>query len=325
MLELVGLRKTYPGFALSLSLAVSPGQTLALLGPSGSGKTTLLRLIAGLEAPEAGQVWLGTTDLTPLPPEARGVGFVFQDYALFPHLSVYENIAFGLREARWEAQQVRARVAELLELTHLEPHAQKRPHQLSGGERQRVALARALAPRPRVLLLDEPLGALDLKLRWELLWELRAILRQVRVPTLVVTHDHAEAFALAEQVALLREGRVVQQGTPERLYRRPKTLWVAAFLGQRNLFSPKESLELGLPARPHLLPQEAIGLGEGEEAQVQERTFKGPTVVLELRWRGHRLFWEGPEPGLYPGDRVGVRIDWSKAVPLEEEAVAPSL
>lgn len=319
MLKLVGLRKTYPGFTLSLSLTVGPAQTLALLGPSGSGKTTLLRLVAGLEAPEAGQVWLGETHLTPLPPEARGVGLVFQDYALFPHLSVYENIAFGLREARWEAHRVRARVAELLELTHLGPHAQKRPHQLSGGERQRVALARALAPRPRVLLLDEPLGALDLKLRWELLWELRAILRQVQVPTLVVTHDHAEAFALAEQVALLREGRLVQQGTPEALYRKPKTLWAAAFLGQRNLFSSQESLELGLPARPHLLPQEAIGLGEGEEAQVRERIFKGPTVALELLWRGRRLFWEGPEPGLYPGDRVGVRLDWSKAVGLEEE------
>ncbi|MCX7601693.1 MAG: ABC transporter ATP-binding protein [Meiothermus sp.] len=318
MLRLCGLRKTYPGFSLSVSLEVRPGQTLALLGPSGSGKSTLLRLVAGLEVPEAGQVWLHETELTPLAPEARRIGFVFQDYALFPHLSVSENIAFGLREARWNEVGIRERVAELLDLTHLTPHAHKRPELLSGGERQRVALARALAHRPRALLLDEPLGALDLKLRQELLLELRAILRQTAVPSIVVTHDQSEAFVLAQQVTILREGAIVQQGAPEELFNRPKNPWVATFLGHHNILSAEQSRQMGLPARPHLLPQEALTLGEGEEARVQERIFKGFTVALELLWRGQKLYLEGPEPGLYPGDTTHVRVDWSRVVPLED-------
>jgi putative spermidine/putrescine transport system ATP-binding protein len=318
MLHLIGLRKTYPGFALSVSLEVNPGHTLALLGPSGSGKSTLLRLIAGLEAPDEGQVWLDETELTPLPPEARRVGLVFQDYALFPHLSVFENIAFGLREARWSRVQIQQRVAELLELTHLASHAHKHPDQLSGGERQRVALARALAHQPRVLLLDEPLGALDLKLRQELLLELRGILRQTRVPTIVVTHDQSEAFVLAEQVAILLGGAIVQLGSPEQLFNQPRNPWVAAFLGHRNLLSAEQSCQMGLPARPHLLPQEAITLGQGEEARVLERLFKGFTVALEIAWRGQKLDLEGPELGLFPGDITQIRIDWSRVVALEE-------
>ncbi|MCX7784061.1 MAG: ABC transporter ATP-binding protein [Meiothermus sp.] len=320
MLRLMGLRKTYPGFALSVSLEVRSGQTLALLGPSGSGKSTLLRLVAGLEVPDAGQVWLDETELTPLAPEARRVGFVFQDYALFPHLSVSENIAFGLREARWDHARIRERVAELLDLTHLTPHARKRPDQLSGGERQRVALARALAPRPRVLLLDEPLGALDLKLRQELLLELREILHQTQVPTIVVTHDQSEAFAIAQRVVVLKEGSIVQLGSPEKLFNQPKNRWVATFLGHRNLLSAEQSRQMGLPARPHLLPQEALTLGEGEEVWVQERIFKGFTVALELAWRGQKLYLEGPELGLYPGDMTRIGVNWSKVVVLEEEA-----
>lgn len=321
MLRIVGLSKRYPGFKLLVSLEVGPGQTLALLGPSGSGKSTLLRLVAGLEVPEAGQVWLDGTELTPLAPEVRRVGLVFQDYALFPHLSVWENIAFGPREARWDALKIRERVAFLLELTHLGPHAHKRPDQLSGGERQRVALARALANDPRLLLLDEPLGALDLKLRQELLLELKAILRQIGVPTIVVTHDQSEAFAIAQQVALLREGVIEQLGSPEQLFRQPKNAWVASFLGHRNIFSAEQSRELGLPARPHLLPQEAITLGAGEEVRVQERVFKGFVVALELAWRGLGLYLEGPEPGLYPGDTAQIQIDWSKVVALEDAPV----
>ena len=164
MLELA-LEKRFPGFRLALDLAVQEGEVLALLGPSGSGKSTLLKLIAGLLSPDRGFVRFRGQDLTPLPPERRGVGFLFQDYALFPHLTVAENIAFGLVEARWPGKEREARVKELLERMELTPHAQKRPQELSGGEQQRVALARALAPRPRLLLLDEPLGALDLRLR----------------------------------------------------------------------------------------------------------------------------------------------------------------
>lgn len=319
MLRLVGIRKAYPGFALSVSLEVSPQQTLALLGPSGSGKSTLLRLIAGLEAPDTGQLWLNNLDITALPPEERQIGFVFQDYALFPHLSVSENIAFGLREARWGKHPIEKRVAELLDLTHLGSHADKRPHQLSGGERQRVALARALANRPRVLLLDEPLGALDLKLRQELLFELRAILRQTRIPTIVVTHDQSEAFVIAEQIAILQAGHIVQLGSPEQLYNHPKNPWIAAFLGHRNLLMSQQSSHFGLPPLPHLLPQEAIQLGQGEEAVVSERIFMGLTVALELDWRGLKLYWEGPEPGLGVGETTRVRVDWSKVVALERQ------
>ncbi|WP_337867383.1 ABC transporter ATP-binding protein [Meiothermus sp.] len=320
MLRLVDIRKTYPGFALSVSLEVGSRQTLALLGPSGSGKSTLLRLVAGLDAPDLGQIWLHDTNLTPLPPEERRVGFVFQDYALFPHLSVAENIAFGLREARWGKEPIQKRVAELLELTHLAPHAHKRPHQLSGGERQRVALARALAHQPNVLLLDEPLGALDLKLRQELLFELRTILHQTQIPTIVVTHDQSEAFVLAEQVAVLQAGQIVQLGSPEELYHRPKNPWIATFLGHRNLLLPEQSRPFGLPPLPHLLPQEALQLGQGEEAQVSERIFMGSTVALKLIWRGLELHWEGPEPGLYKGDRIKIRVDWSRVVALENPA-----
>lgn len=318
MLRLEKLRKSYPGFELEASLEVGAGQTLALLGPSGSGKSTLLRLVAGLETPDSGQVWLGQTNLTALPTEQRGVGMVFQDYALFPHLSVAENIAFGLREAHWERARAEARVEELLELTHLGPHRGKRPGALSGGERQRVALARALANLPRVLLLDEPLGALDLKLREELLYELRAILRQTAIPTLVVTHDQSEAFILAQQVAVMREGRTVQVDSPERLYHHPKDLWTAHFLGHRNIFSSQTSLGLGLRPQPHLLPPGSLELGSGEEAEVLDRIFMGARVGLWLGWRGIRLYWEGRDTGLAVGQSTQIRVDLSRAVPLRE-------
>ncbi len=195
------MEKAFPGFRLSVGLSVAEGETLALLGPSGSGKSTLLKLVAGLLRPDGGFVRFGGEDLTPLPPERRRVGFLFQDYALFPHLTVAENIAFGLVEARWPKGAREARVAELLERMELTPHAGKRPKELSGGEQQRVALARALAPRPRLLLLDEPLGALDLRLREELLFFLRKTLKEEGVTTLLVTHDQGEAFLLAHRVA----------------------------------------------------------------------------------------------------------------------------
>ncbi len=315
MLLLKGLKKGFPGFSLEVSLELPSGQTLALLGPSGSGKSTLLRLVAGLEAPESGQVLLGDEDLTPLPPEKRNMGMVFQDYALFPHLNIYENLAFGLREARWEDAKIGSRVEELLELTHLEPHARKRPHQLSGGERQRVALGRALANLPKVLLMDEPLGALDLNLREELLLELRQILKQTQIPTLVVTHDQSEAFVLAQRVAVLRGGRIVQVDSPENLYRHPADVWTARFLGHDNILSAEQSAALGLAIRPHLLPLNAFIFGRGTQAKVLERIFLGSRVQLKLSWKGLELSWEGPDPG--PVEAVLLELDLSKVVPLE--------
>jgi putative spermidine/putrescine transport system ATP-binding protein len=242
---------------------------------------------------------------------------VFQDYALFPHLSVWENIAFGPKEARWERQEVVSRVEELLDLTGLAPQAKKRPDQLSGGEQQRVALARALAPRPGLLLLDEPLGALDRALREELLLDLRHILRSTHTTALAVTHDQAEAYVLAHQVAVLREGRVVQRDTPERLYGQPANLWVAQFLGHRNLLSAWQSALLGLEAQPHLIPEGAIRLGVGQEATALERIFMGNRVGLWLNWRTLRLYWEGPDPAVGEG-QAEVEVDLAQARKLSE-------
>jgi putative spermidine/putrescine transport system ATP-binding protein len=328
MLRLEHLRKTFPPFTLGVErLEVGDGEILGLIGPSGSGKSTLLRLIAGLELPDQPEpgalspqprISLDETDLLPLPPERRGVGMVFQDYALFPHLSVWENIAFGLREAHWERDRLERRVSELLELTHLGPQAKKRPQALSGGERQRVALARALANLPGVLLLDEPLGALDRELREELLPELGEVLRRAGVLTLVVTHDQSEAFALADRVAVLRAGRIVRVDPPERLYNHPRDRWTAAFLGHKNLLGPEQSRLLGLPGRHYLLPNRALHLGTGEPATVLERLFLGSRTVLRLEWRSVLLHWEGTESEARPDQTVLLSLDLSRAVALEE-------
>jgi putative spermidine/putrescine transport system ATP-binding protein len=319
VLRLEALSKTYPGFSLRVSLALESGLTLGLLGPSGSGKSTLLRLVAGLESPDSGSVSLGQTELTHLSPERRNIGMVFQDYALFPHLSVWENIAFGPKEARWERARVASRVEELLELTGLTPQAKKRPEQLSGGEQQRVALARALANRPQLLLLDEPLGALDRGLREELLMDLRHILRSTHTTAIAVTHDQEEAYKLAHLVAVMQAGRVVQVDTPEQLYRQPANLWVAQFLGHRNVLGAEQSAALGLAAGSYLIPQSAIKLGAGTiTAVVGERIFMGERVGLWLDWRGQRLYWEGPDPGLAEGQELGLAVDLSQARVLEE-------
>ncbi len=310
------MRKAFPGFRLEIALEVQEGEVLALLGPSGSGKSTLLKLVAGLLQPDAGSVRFGGLDLTSLPPERRKVGFLFQDYALFPHLTVAENIAFGLLEARWPKAAREERVKELLARMELTPHAGKRPQELSGGEQQRVALARALAPKPRLLLLDEPLGALDLRLREELLLFLRRTLREEGVTALLVTHDQEEAFLLAHRVALLREGRIVQVGRPEEVYAHPKDPWAARFLGHKNLLSPEESQALGLPPKAHLLPPKALSLGGPLEGVVEERLFFGPRVGLWVRLGGVRLYLEAQE-GPREGERVGLHLDAFQVVTLE--------
>lgn len=317
VLALQALRKTYPGFSLELSLSLPQGQTLALLGPSGSGKSTVLRLIAGLETPDSGSIRMGERDLLALPPERRRVGMLFQDFALFPHLDVYENIAFGLREAGWPAEAIRRRVGLLLEQTHLTPHARKRPHLLSGGERQRVALARAMAPGPDLLLLDEPLGALDRRLREALILELRALLAGGGPTAVVVTHDQQEAFLLADQVAVMREGRLAQVGSPEALYHRPADAWVARFLGHRNLLTPEQAERLGLPPRAHLLPSAALGVGEGVGARVLERLFLGERTGYWLDWQGLRLYHETPDGRWREGETLPLSLDLGQAVPLE--------
>ena len=237
LLELHDVHKSYPdGWALrDVSFVVEKGEIVCFLGPSGSGKTTLLRLIAGLETLDGGQVLVDGEEVSRVPPHLRGFGLMFQEYALFPHKRVLGNVAFGLRMQGLGRDAVAARVAEVLELVGLTGFEHRDVNQLSGGERQRVALARSLAPQPRLLMLDEPLGALDRALRERLMEELPAILRRAGVTGITVTHDQEEALALADRLVLMREGRVVQVGTPEEVYRCPASAWVARFLGLTNL------------------------------------------------------------------------------------------
>jgi spermidine/putrescine ABC transporter ATP-binding subunit len=234
---LADVAKRFDGVAAvhDLSLEVRDGELLTLLGPSGCGKTSTLRIVAGLLQPERGRVLIGGRNVTRVPPERREVGMVFQDYALFPHLTVAENVAFGLRERAVPAGERERRVREMLGLVRLEDQARKFPHQLSGGQRQRVALARAVAYPPQVLLMDEPLGALDLKLRQTMQIELARIQRALRITTLYVTHDQEEALNLSDRIAVMDRGHLVQLGTGTEVYDRPATPFVADFLGRVNL------------------------------------------------------------------------------------------
>lgn len=218
-----------------VSFEVNQGEILAILGPSGCGKSTLLMIIAGLEKPDDGEIYWDDHPLRTTPPHLRGFGLMFQDYALFPHLNVFDNIAFGLRMIGMEKKKIRIRVMEVLELVNLRNFENRDVNTLSGGEQQRVALARALAPQPRLLMLDEPLGSLDRNLREQLLSDLRQILRKMRQTAIYVTHDQEEAFAIADRITLMNEGAIEQIGSPQELYRHPKSKFVAHFLGLTNL------------------------------------------------------------------------------------------
>jgi spermidine/putrescine transport system ATP-binding protein len=218
-----------------LSLEIASGEFFSMLGPSGCGKTTTLRMIGGFELPTAGTIYLGDAVVTDLPPFRRDVNTVFQNYALFPHLTVFENVAFGLRRKHTERDEIKRRVAEMLELVELPGYDRRRPGQLSGGQQQRVALARALINRPRVLLLDEPLGALDLKLRKQMQIELKRIQTEVGITFIYVTHDQEEAMTMSDRIAVMRAGHIEQLGAPEDLYEWPRTAFVAGFLGVSNL------------------------------------------------------------------------------------------
>jgi len=220
-----------------INLRIEAGEFFSLLGPSGCGKTTTLRMIGGFEAPTGGSIELRGRDVTNDPPDRRPVNMVFQNYALFPHLNVGDNIAFGLRRKNIDKAQIRQRVHEALELVHLTGYEKRRPNQLSGGQQQRVALARALVNRPNVLLLDEPLGALDLKLRKALQIELKRVQAEVGITFVYVTHDQEEALTMSDRIAVMSHGKVEQLGTPEELYERPRTRFVADFIGTTNLLT----------------------------------------------------------------------------------------
>jgi len=269
----------------SLNLSFGAGEFFSLLGPSGCGKTTTLRLIAGFDRPDRGRVLLQGRDLTDAPPHRRPVNLVFQNYALFPHLSVWDNVAFGPRSLRLAEAEVRRRVGEALEVVRLADLARRRPHQLSGGQQQRVALARALVNAPAALLLDEPLAALDPDLRRTMRAELQRIQRQVGITFVLVTHDREEALSLSDRLAVLHEGRLEQVGTPRQLYDCPRSAVVATFLGAANLLPDGTGAGLRL-LRPERLRLRSSAPVQGERAlraRVRELVFQGATVEVRLR------------------------------------------
>jgi len=241
MLDVCHIWKNYEGKSLlqGVSFTLGSSETICLLGPSGSGKSTLLNIISGLELPENGQILWEGENLTSVPVHLRRFGLMFQEYALFPHRNVAENVAFGLRMQGMDKTEIKVRVRDALEQVNLADFSQRRVTDLSGGEQQRVALARALAPRPRLLMLDEPLGALDRNLREQLILELRGLLKSTKIPAIYVTHDQEEAFTIADRLVLLNDGKVAQSGTPDEVYHHPASPWVARFLGLNNILSGK--------------------------------------------------------------------------------------
>ncbi len=318
-----------------LSLEIAQGSFFALLGPSGCGKTTTLRMIGGFEDPSAGTIYLGDRDVTRLAPYKRDVNTVFQSYALFPHLSIFENVAFGLRRRGVRGQEVRRRVGEALELVALGGLERRKPRQLSGGQQQRVALARALVNRPRVLLLDEPLGALDMKLRKQMQLELKGIQHEVGITFVHVTHDQEEAMTMADRIAVMHDGRIEQLGAPQELYEQPRTPFVAGFLGISNLLTGTAGGDgmvrldgagsvrvpqaegrqgrLAVGIRP-----EKIRLDGGEansiEGVVRERSYIGVSTeyVVETPAGNVTVYVQNADPGIVraePGDRV--TLGWS--------------
>jgi spermidine/putrescine ABC transporter ATP-binding subunit len=236
-LSVHSVAKTFGGVRVvkDVSLAIKPGEFISLLGPSGCGKTTLLRMIAGLEVPDSGTIALGGKDITRLPVWERNIGVVFQNYALFPHMSVAENVAFGLRTRKTPRAVADEKVRDVLRLVRLEDFGARSPEKLSGGQKQRVALARALVTDPKLLLLDEPLGALDRKLREQMQVELKMLQRQIGVTTLMVTHDQEEALTLSDRIAVMNEGTILQDDAPKEVYERPRDAFVAEFIGMSNL------------------------------------------------------------------------------------------
>lgn len=273
-----------------VDLEVADGEFFSMLGPSGSGKTTVLRLIAGFERVTAGTVELAGTDVTDLAPFDRDVNTVFQDYALFPHMTVMDNVGYGLRVRGVNGDERRARAAQALETVRLGHLAGRKPNQLSGGQRQRVALARAIVVRPKVLLLDEPLGALDLKLREQMQVELKALQRELGITFVFVTHDQEEALTLSDRVAVFSDGKIVQLGTPREIYEEPRTEYVASFVGTSNIFTSETSTRLLGRSGAYALRPEKIVL-TGADSVAGEGAFRVSGEVVESIYlgTGHRV------------------------------------
>jgi sulfate transport system ATP-binding protein len=323
MITVTGARKRYGDFAAldDVTLEIPDGSLTALLGPSGSGKSTLLRVIAGLEAPDAGTIVIGGQDVTTIPPQRRNIGFVFQHYAAFKHMTVRDNVAFGLTIRKRPRAEVDARVDELLGIVGLAGFQKRYPSQLSGGQRQRMALARALAVEPRVLLLDEPFGALDAKVREELRAWLRRLHDEVHVTTVLVTHDQEEAMDVADNIAVLNEGRIEQAGTPLELYERPANDFVMSFLG------PVARLR-GRLVRPHDLRVTREPAAGAVAATVGRVAHLGFEVRVELdaeddeRVSAQTTRAEAERLALRAGDRVWLHTDHPPHLSLAESGVA---
>jgi ABC-type Fe3+/spermidine/putrescine transport system ATPase subunit len=319
MLAMERVSKDYDGFRIDgVSLELPPGSFTVLLGPSGSGKTTLLRLLAGLERPDQGRILRDGLDITSVPAERRGIALVFQDGALFPHLDVIQNVAFGLRAQRVPRAQAQLRAREALERVGLADKTARRIDRLSGGERQRVALARALAPRPRILLLDEPLANLDRNLREDLRAQLRRLHDELGLTSVLVTHDRDEALALADRLVVVRDGRIVEQGKPREMFREPKTAFAATLLGAANV--------LRIDGAQALVPPDAVFLAEGDGRRemggvVRAVRFAGFHEEVELLTdEGHRLVAR-VAPGKAPpvGAEVGIAFDAARVRRLSPE------
>jgi ABC-type Fe3+/spermidine/putrescine transport system ATPase subunit len=357
ILHLDRVAKTYGGHTVlrGVDLAMRAGEFLTLLGPSGCGKTTTLNLVAGLISPSSGTIYLRGKSANTLPPRRRGIGLVFQSWALFPHMTVFDNIAYGLRVRRVPSAEVTRRVGEMLDLVHLPGAADKYPSQLSGGMQQRVALARALVPRPDLLLLDEPLSNLDAALRKEMQLELRRIHNELGVSTLLVTHSQEEALVMSDRIAVMRDGRIACLDTPQRVYENPPTPFVCSFLGDANILDGVVEqtadgealvdclgLRLTAPNVAGLRPgarisiavrPESVAVGSlatrgskgGSEATVLDMVFKGACVSYRLQAGGQEILaltLPSPDGRTFPpGSRIDISVPVARVIVLEPENV----
>jgi putative spermidine/putrescine transport system ATP-binding protein len=328
-LRITGLSKTFGKTTVldHIDLDVAEGELVTLLGPSGCGKSTLLRCIAGLTAPDQGRIHVAGSDITDVAPQRRGIGMVFQSYALFPNLTVLGNIAFGLKMQRLPADEIAQRVEAMIALVELGGHEHKLVHQLSGGQRQRVALARALVVRPRILLLDEPLSALDARIRKMLQEEIRRIQQQLKLTTVFVTHDQEEALILSDRIVVMEGGRIVQQGAAETIYARPATAFVARFIGNVNLLDGAQAQALlglqidgHLAIRPESIVLEGAGSG-GCPAIVRHHQLLGNVIRYHVTARGCALMVDAlnrsPSHLLAAGSVVDLVFDHDQFQPVE--------
>jgi len=345
LLSLSGISKQFDEKTVldELSLTIDDGEFITLLGPSGCGKTTLLRMMAGFELPDKGTVTLSGVDITQTPPEKRPLNTVFQNYALFPHMSVFDNVAYGLKMEKRPKADIQERVEEALAMVQLEDFAKRKPHQLSGGQQQRVAIARAVVKRPKMLLLDEPLSALDYKLRRTMQVELKRLQRELGITFVFVTHDQEEALSMSDRIVVLKDGRIQQLGTPREVYERPANVFTARFVGQTNFFPgrvtsiererisvdvfglnrdlSKPPFRVAMNQSLHVLlrPEDIRVLApddtEGVAGHIVERNYKGSTLdsVIELKDGSHVMaseFFDEDDPAFDYSIGERVRVSW---------------